>query len=75
MLRDQITGRGREGTRMQTMQVAECSEEISVDEVRECIRRLKSSKALECVGQQLKCLKCLPLARMTSQPAHTNVQQ
>ena len=30
---------------MQTVQVAECSEEISVDEVRECIRRLKSSKA------------------------------
>ena len=30
---------------MQTMQVAECSEEISVDEVGECIRRLKSSKA------------------------------
>ena len=42
---------------MQTMQIAECSEEISVDEVRECIRRLKSSKALECVGQQVKCLR------------------
>ena len=42
---------------MQTMQVAECSEEISVDEVRECIRRLKSSKAPGVCGTTGEVLK------------------
>ena len=39
------------------MQFVECTEEISVDEVQECIRRLKSSKAIGVCGTTGEVLK------------------